>query len=123
MANYAILDYAYLKPEDNNGDLLNPEILEGGLRNLFKFIERTPAGRPRRDEHPHRHVAIYALSDVQTKEHFLRAMENNLVIEVGGLTHLDLSLPEGCAGVWFSPDNEYWRWSKSFQEFRLVKMG
>ncbi|CAK0772639.1 hypothetical protein WCLP8_480002 [uncultured Gammaproteobacteria bacterium] len=123
MESYAILDYAYLKPEEPHADLLNAEILEGNLHNLFKFVDRTPVGRPRRDVHPKRHVAVYLLSDLQTKEQFMNTIENNLVIEVGGLTHLDLSLPEACASIWFSPDNEYWRWSKTFQGFHLVKLG
>jgi hypothetical protein len=119
MECYAVLDYARHKAGESDTDILTPDVLESGLRNLFRFVERVPrpsdaglGGRAGRE------MAVYYLNEFQGRDLFMEAVVSNLVIKRGLLSHAQLALPEGVVGVYFSNTHEYWTWSGVHQEFR-----
>jgi hypothetical protein len=119
MECYAVLDYARHKPGESDSDVLTPDVLESGLRNLFGLVDRVP--RPAASasgSHAGREAAVYYLNEFQGRDQFLEAVVANLVIKRGLIHHTDLTLPEGAIGVYFSAAHEYWTWSGVRQEFR-----
>ncbi len=119
MECYAVLDYVRHKAGESDTDILTPDVLEGGLRNLFRFVDRAP--RPPADapgSHAGRELAVYYLNEFQDKKQFMDAVASNLVIKRGLLSHAALALADGAIGVYFSNAHDYWSWSGDHQEFR-----